>query len=280
MSAPAITFNEAAHSYTVNGEAVPGVTSVLGLLNKPALPPWAAKMTVLGIARLVIEQRVPYVSGRNTVSELERLRRKLVAENIKVPEDADRDVLVAGLAQLIKRRLKARQLDHEAVTRDAIERGNAVHAALEDWINKRAVPVLGNYPEAHRGYIQGLTKFLLEWSPDFKESEQPIGSAVHGFAGTRDTVCLVERDGLGRCLLDLKTSKAVYAESMFPQVAAYEIGGVECGEPPTERQGIVRVGDGDFEVAWSVAEPEDFLSVLRAYKSQQALKARAVEATR
>lgn len=272
MSIPEVVFSEKPRGYHVNGVKVPGVTTVLGILDKPALPPWAAKMTVLGVARLMMERRLPAVP-----SNPERLRQKLAAENIKVPENPDREALASGVAHLLKRRLKSRKLDHFSITGDAIDRGNAVHKAQEDWINHRRIPVLANYPETHRGYIQGWTRFVLEWEPEFLEAERPIGSAVHGFAGTRDTVCRVRHAKYGRCLLDLKTSKAVYPGTMFPQLMAYEIGGVECGDEPTDRQGIVRIGDGEFEVAWSVAEPDDFLSVLHAYKRQQALIARAKE---
>lgn len=40
-----LTFNEKEHVYMKDGYKVPGVTTILKRLNKPALMPWAAKMT-------------------------------------------------------------------------------------------------------------------------------------------------------------------------------------------------------------------------------------------
>lgn len=40
-----LTFDEGRHRYTVDGETVAGVTTVLKVISKPALVPWAAKMT-------------------------------------------------------------------------------------------------------------------------------------------------------------------------------------------------------------------------------------------
>lgn len=39
------TFDEDAHVYTWNGTPVPGVTTILGVINKPALIPWAIGVT-------------------------------------------------------------------------------------------------------------------------------------------------------------------------------------------------------------------------------------------
>jgi hypothetical protein len=39
-----LTFDEGKHAYTWGGILVPGVTTILGALNKPALVPWAAGM--------------------------------------------------------------------------------------------------------------------------------------------------------------------------------------------------------------------------------------------
>ena len=38
-----LEFSEGRHTYRVGGEYVPSVTTILGVINKPALMPWAAK---------------------------------------------------------------------------------------------------------------------------------------------------------------------------------------------------------------------------------------------
>ena len=40
----ALEYDDAAHSYVVEGQRIPSVTQVTDILNKPALVPWAAKM--------------------------------------------------------------------------------------------------------------------------------------------------------------------------------------------------------------------------------------------
>lgn len=228
----------------MDGVTVPSVTTIIGILDKPALPHWAAKLTVEGVWRLV--KRKGY---------------KLPDS----PEKLKQDLAHAGLA-------------HTSATDDSIVRGRAVHKALEDWITRRKVPTPADYPRAHRGYMRGLCAFLVAWEPKFQDAETLVASAKHGFAGTRDTIGLVEHEEHGRVLLDLKTSARVYPKSHFPQLAAYEMAAVECGEQPTDKQGIVRVGgDGSFEVVWSCATAEDFLCILEVYKSQHALEARANE---
>src|SRR3990167_10865317 len=41
-----LTFDESKHTYRVDGEVVNGVTTILGVLDKPMLIPWAVKETV------------------------------------------------------------------------------------------------------------------------------------------------------------------------------------------------------------------------------------------
>lgn len=50
-----LKFNDAAHVYEHEGYAVPGVTTILKRLNKPALMPWAAKMTAEYIKANAVE---------------------------------------------------------------------------------------------------------------------------------------------------------------------------------------------------------------------------------
>lgn len=222
--------------YTVNSERVPSVTEVLGVLDKPALPYWAAKVTAEGIWKVV------------------------TAPGYKVPDRPFK----------LHEELKAQKLDHQSISKRAAERGVNVHQILQDWAERQVIPNTSDYPAHEHGYIRGLSRWLMEEKPEFVESEMVVGSAVHGFAGRLDTVAVVKHADRGRCMFDLKTSKKVYRNSMFPQLAAYELAAVECGQEPTDAQAIVRVDrDGSYEVAWSDATADDFLAVLGAWKSQQ-----------
>lgn len=48
-----LVFDPQRHRYTVDGETVSGVTTVLKVINKPALVPWAAKMTAEHVASVL-----------------------------------------------------------------------------------------------------------------------------------------------------------------------------------------------------------------------------------
>lgn len=221
--------------YTVNGDAVPSVTTVIGILNKAALPHWAARVTAEGSWKLV--------------------RRK----GYQIPDSPWQ----------FTSDLKKYGYDHRSATQKAADRGVDVHAVWEAWNERQEIPNASAYPEDRRGYIRALAAFIMEHKPQCLEAEMVVGSAEHGFAGRLDTVVVVQTED-GPSLLDLKTSKGVYPESHFPQLAGYEIARRECGLVPTERQGILRVGaDGSYEVRWSDADAEDFLVLLRAWRSQQ-----------
>lgn len=240
MSKPEITFDKGRHSYTVNGQKVPSVTTVLGMLDKPGVAYWTARVTAEGAWKLA------------------RRRGYMLPEE---PEEFVRD-------------LKRFGYDSRSQMDKAAARGTAVHEVLEGWIKEERIPVATEHPKHVAGYVRGLAKFLIERRPVFYESEVLVGSATHGYAGTRDTVCVLA-GAEGRELLDLKTSKRIYPE-YFLQVEAYELAGIECEEEPTDRRGVVRVTPtGEYEVRYSCALPKEWLAILAAYKARAALTERA-----
>lgn len=170
-------------------------------------------------------------------------------------------------------------LDHRSQTKAAADRGVDVHQVWEDWHLRKMIPDASRYPENRRGYIRAMASAILEHQPEAVETEQIVGSAVHGFAGRLDTVVMLKAgDGLN--MVDIKTSPGIYPNSHFPQLQGYEIARVECGLPPTDRRGILRLGkDGTYEFGWSddpkygpPTVDDDFLSILCAWKYQQKYK--------
>src|ERR1017187_2600108 len=294
--------------YDLNGDKVPSVSQALGILNKPALLYYAERVTAEGVRTLArykgyrfpgdmtipngakgyrLPKRVTESPTNGTWlfrwGDMDAIAKDDPKSLIRLGKGNDTltgtRITIGHLAQL--------GIDHRSETGKDAERGVGVHSVLEDWATTQKIPNVADFPEVQRGYIRGLSKWLMEWQPAFVEAELMIGSAVHGFAGRRDTVLEIDaaslpasvtgardfpdsaRDG-GRILGDLKTSKGIYPNSHYPQLAGYELGAVECGIPATVAQCIVNVhADGDCEIGWSDAEPEDFLTVLAAYKSQQ-----------
>lgn len=232
-----VEYFDSSHRYKVNGQYVPSVTTVLGVLDKPALPHWAANMTIEGVC-------------------------KLAKRRGSVPTDPKR----------LKDALRKARLSHYFRTEDAQDRGTDVHQVWEDWNERGIIPNLADYPEDRHPHIREMASFIADYSPTSLATEQVVGSVEHGYAGRLDTVVTLNL-GDGLDLIDVKTGKGVYPNSMFPQLVAYEIARRECGLPPTKRQGILRLpAEGPYELAWSDAEPEDFLSILYCWKSQQRWK--------
>ena len=99
-----LTFAPGNHTYRLDGQAIPGVTTVLGVLDKPAIPRWAAKS--------VAEHVADNPAGVQTLREM------------------GRDTMVKALAGVPWERRDA-----------AGQRGNAFHALAERIANGEEVDV-------------------------------------------------------------------------------------------------------------------------------------------
>lgn len=272
-----VEYFDGSHRYKVNHEFVPSVTTVLGVLNKP-LESYIERETLKGAWKLIAQARDPehpYHLPRNGAPRFCPSQGKnyapFFARECHVPEHdcALGDPRICAFRQDLKRR----HLDSRSATNEAAERGTDVHQVWQDWNEHHKIPNAEEYPENRRGYIRSMGKAILQLKPHAVEVEAVVGSAVHGYAGRLDTVVVVHTaDGLS--MIDLKTSSSIWANSYYPQLAGYEIARRECGLPATARQGILHLDkSGEFDIerdlAWSDAEPEDFLAVLGAWKSQR-----------
>jgi len=134
--------------YTIDGKKVPSVTTILNVINKPQLIPWAVRTT-----RDYIKQ------------ELFAFRR---ADSLK---DLDLENLLAKSAK-----------EHDRVRNAAADHGIAVHSSIASYIgNKTAVdrndPVIIAFSE-----WQDAAKF------EHIASERLVFSREHGYAGTTDLI--------------------------------------------------------------------------------------------
>lgn len=239
MTPPVIVFEEPPEfpkrRYLLDGEVVPSVTQILGVLAKPALPWWGMTVGVDGLLHLK-------------------------AQGVEIPWDDPE-----GACKL----LTEHKLTVNHVKDAAATRGKSVHDALEAFATEGTVPRPSTFPAEDRGFVQALARALMELAPECEATEVMVGSSEHGFAGRYDLRCRV--DGV-LARLDLKTGKRVYDEALL-QLAAYELAAVEMGEEPSDRLLVLRLGvDGEFEVVESHATPDMFLGIKRAYDALQALK--------
>jgi hypothetical protein len=134
--------------YTIDGKKVPSVTTILNVINKPQLIPWAVRTT-----RDYIKQ------------ELFAFKR---ADSLK---DLDLDGLLAKSAK-----------EHDRVRNAAADKGIAVHSSIASYVGAKS-NVANNDPAviAFRDW-QESSQFVPI------ASERLVFSQEHGFAGTADLI--------------------------------------------------------------------------------------------
>ena len=256
---------ESSMALYANWEEVPSVSTVLGVLDKPALVWWGMKVGVAGLCELIDYQHVT-------------LSRQYPESSLEIEQSQDE------IIELLKRQKLT--VNHQ---RDkAADRGTNVHSALEAWAETGVTPDPRFFPENERGYVQGLVNFINDAHPHPLASEVMVAS-LDGYAGRFDLLANLDfagkvvtktypkredkRDQVnGAWLIDLKTSKDCYP-SYHLQTAAYFRALGECGYHLPDKYGILRVTeDGRYELVESRAIYEDFKRVLDAYNSIERIK--------
>lgn len=256
---------------------VPSVTTVLGVLDKPALPWWGMGVGMEAVIAL------------HNLGLLKSFRH--AEQDVFACQNEDGQWEIAGKEQIIALATK-HKLTVNHVRDRAGDRGNAVHDALEVWATTGALPDPSIYPPQEMGYVAGLVTFLEHAMPEPVASEVMVGSLEHGFAGRydldfktdEDRPVVVHRTPVGGAWwatlpagfyrLDLKTSSGVYP-THAKQLEGYELAAIECGYEPSDGRGILHVGaDGTYEFVRSWATGADFLTTLAEWRSQKAMNER------
>lgn len=238
------------------GEATyPSVTTVLGVINKPALVYWAAK-----------------VEREFCLERLHELHESL----------GDQPISTASFMVAYAARLGA-QLAHKQVSKDATDIGNLVHARIE-WemrnelgfkgLKEPKIPdelVLRDgsrvvHPALHA--YEGYRKWRTDFKVRPKAVEQTVWSHKYGIAGTVDWLGYVA-DQL--TVADWKSSKGIYLEMRF-QVSAYRECLIEMGQAEAPVHGMVlrlpKIEGDTFEphdIPWS-EHADLFVNVRAALK--------------
>ena len=171
------------------------VTTIIGVLDKPALLYWAAEQTALA----AIHQQATW--------------RGMLEDDAPgcTHEDAD----CAAVKWLRDARLRKRP-----GVRSATELGEAVHAACESYA------LTGTRPEVDdevRPFLDQFDRWLQRFSPSYQAAELTVYHPDLGYAGTADAFLSI--DGV-RYIADYKTSRKAsssgpYAEQVALQLAAY-----------------------------------------------------------
>lgn len=239
-------------AYTVNGEKLPSVTTVLGCLDKPGLTYAAEKLAVEAAIDL--------------------------ARAGELPVQVD-----AALS-----RMKARDMRFFQVWRRKADRGTLAHEDLVALASGAQPREMDTYTPEERGFIRGVSAWVADWRPEVVDQELMVASVEHGFAGRLDLRARTHKlPGLG--LFDLKTTESLprykagdvkppYPEHLA-QLAGYEVAARESGYGETDFQAVVRVDStGAYDVCVSWADEGCFLAFLGAYRALKGLGKRKVAA--
>lgn len=206
-----IDFDEAKHSYFLmpEKERLVSVTSALGIIDKSA----ALIYWSTGLAR-------DYLTAH--LSELQEANPEVALHMIK-----DASML------------------HKKAKEKAADIGTQIHDWIEHFIKDNKAPELPKTKEV----VHGINAFL-EWVDQHKvkflTSERCVYSKKYKYVGKMDADAII---GGKRCLIDYKSSKALYSSYHY-QTAAYQMADEEeSGKPYTGNRWLIRLGkdDGTFE---------------------------------
>lgn len=227
------------------------VTTVLDVIEKPALKSWAQKVGVAGCIALAREGLLP----QDTQQAIDALTER-------------------ELCWWHKRDSRASE-------------GTLAHDELARLLAGER-PDFARYPVSQHGYVQGIAGFLADYRPEVEATEQMVASPTHGVSGRLDARLRVSLpnpkllSGVG--LFDLKSVeffardksgavKEPYDESKL-QLGAYEGLSIESGHEPTDFRAVLRVDStGAYDVTCTDATLDHFLPWLDGYRSRQALRA-------
>lgn len=235
-----LTYTDETHAYSLDGRRVVNVTSVLsGGLPKGALVNWAAR----SVAEHVM-------SNPEDVQRLWAMGWEPGAKALAAIPDQRRD--------------------------EAAKRGTKFHDLAEIISGGDLVQVPPALADMARGFVDWLDRF----NPEVVLTETAVASRRYRYAGRLDMLAYVTTREHGRrlCLLDVKTSRAVYGDTAL-QCAAYaradfylDPEGQEVPVPEVDGMGVIHVTDqgtelydlGPVEPAWS-----EFLACLATYRGTQ-----------
>lgn len=207
------------HSYFLDGDKVPGVTTILGNgIPKPALVGWAART----VAEYVTDRLVMKDELVDAAELLEALRR--FNETSRYPEKWRVGELNRGtLAKVLAR---VQYADRDA----AANRGTEVHRLAEKLARGEEITV----PEELTGHVDSYRRFLDDFDPTDAVLERVVINRRWRYMGRLDSIMTIDHPALGRTLLDVKTSRSGPFEEVALQLAGYRFAETMLEEDGTE----------------------------------------------
>lgn len=238
------SFQEKGHKYFLDGKAMTGVTTILGVIAKPMLIQWAAN------------EAVKYIRENANIVDVE------AGFDLEVWEDL----------------LKAASVAHRKKKEAAGDKGKDVHAQIEVLIKSSldtGTPISGT---SDNEQVQHFIDWAVSNKVKFLVSEEKVFSRKLWVAGTIDFVCEIDGEvWIG----DIKTSSAIYPEHFF-QTAGYQklmedMADGDGGMPVNVKGHIILNvrKDGTFEEKRSISNSDNlsaFMAALTLYRVQEKVK--------
>jgi hypothetical protein len=234
-----LCFDEGKHRFTVNGNSVfPSVTAATGVIDKSRpLIYWA-----VGLAK-------DFLMGNLQV----------------LIDDTKGDKIAAIIEEAVKQ--------HSIKKQEAADVGTQVHDWVERFIkakSKNEWPEIPKDPQVFNG-VTAFLKWVDEYEVKFISSEKLVYSKKYKYAGIMDAEAVIKRK---TCVIDFKTSKAIYPEMRF-QVAAYQAAAEEeSGKEYSGNKWLARFDKqtGEFEAHEFAEQDKDFKAFLAALDLKRRLK--------
>jgi hypothetical protein len=196
--------------YKRNGRKLPSVTTICGILDKPALVYWAANCAV-----------------------------DYIFDEIQPFETNDEMVPTKELWPIIE----AARKNWRKVSAKALDIGSAVHAAIERYLKTK------QEPEAPSNEVLSAFLAFLEWKDQHKleviQTEHTVYAEL--YAGTTDLIAML--DGK-KYIIDFKTfTETSTTQPPYPE-AKYQIAAYRSCVPDAEGSGILYLGKGMGIMKW------------------------------
>lgn len=238
-----LEFNEADHTYKINGIFVPGCTTVTGILPKDWAMPWVAKETV----KYILEKLEGKFDGPFLHGKIEDEIKRIVMDG----KNAWR-----------------RKAESAAIS------GTTAHDYIEHYIKSQMGQEMfpPELPKdlAARNAIELFLRWEMQNQVKWLHSEIVVGSEKHMYGGKFDAVALV--NGLVT-LIDFKTSSGIRGEYSY-QLSGYLNAYEEMEKAPCVAQRMVlwipKTGNdflGKIVQTPHTHDLEVFLTALQLYKA-------------
>jgi hypothetical protein len=265
------------HQYRIDGENVPSVSTVMNVLDKPALPWWGMKVGAGGAVELFQQKHLRVSKGELQVHEWPEPPKgsRSGAKFLEwlTTSDAKPYWVEATMDSVVS------AMTHEKLTTNHVrdkrgEHGNGAHEMFEAWTDTGILPDPSQIEDPEEaGRVVALRAFCEAARIEDAQSELIVGSRVHRVAGRSDLRCKLYGDLVVSLsplrlktfagepvILDVKSGKSVY-ESQYLQLEGYEGLSVESGYPPTKWRLVLHLKpSGNYRLHRSVRTFEEFVA--------------------